>query len=238
MATLNSDSRDALPYFKQALNGLHLAPYKALKHLMLHLQRVSERCEETGMSSKNLAICWAPNLLRSKLNGENLQHNLVQNTQIVQYLIDNAKWLFATEDEISKRLQPTSQPTSSSSKNQLPPQYLERVKFIEPEGQKQRPLSKRYVSSDLKNEKYLFGGLSQASSSAQLHEVRRLWHNGKRPLSMDFSDLDPCFSPTGSNAQGYFHRHHHHHHPVTHQHIHHLTKPICSVGHDLHVSDV
>ena len=78
----------------------------------------------------------------------------------------------------------------------------------------------------------------QASSSAQLHEVRRLWHNGKRPLSMDFSDLDPCFSPTGSNAQGYFHRHHHHHHPVTHQHIHHLTKPICSVGHDLHVSDV
>ena len=48
MATLNSDSRDALPYFKQALNGLHLAPYKALKHLMLHLQRVSERCEETG----------------------------------------------------------------------------------------------------------------------------------------------------------------------------------------------
>ena len=48
MATLNSDSRDALPYFKQALNGLHMAPYKALKHLMLHLQRVSERCEETG----------------------------------------------------------------------------------------------------------------------------------------------------------------------------------------------
>ena len=72
----------------------------------------------------------------------------------------------------------------------------------------------------------------QASSSAQLHEVRRLWNNGKRPLSMDFSDLEPCFSPTGS--QGYFR----HHHPVTHQHIHHLTKPICSVGHDLHVSDV
>ena len=48
MATLNSDSRDALPYFKQALNGLNLAPYRVLKHLMLHLQRVSERSEETG----------------------------------------------------------------------------------------------------------------------------------------------------------------------------------------------
>ena len=55
MATLNSDSRDALPYFKQALNGLNMAPYKALKHLMLHLQRVSERCEETG-KIKNLNI--------------------------------------------------------------------------------------------------------------------------------------------------------------------------------------
>ena len=33
---------------------------------------------------------------------------------------------------------------------------------------------------------------------------------------MDFSDLEPCFSPTGSSAQGYFR----HHHPVTHQHIH------------------
>ena len=43
MATINSDSREALPYFKQALNSLNLAPYKVLKHLMLHLQRVSER---------------------------------------------------------------------------------------------------------------------------------------------------------------------------------------------------
>ena len=66
---------------------------------------------------------------------------LVQNTQIVQYLIDNAKWLFTVEDEAtsSSKVLPSSQ-----SKNQLPPQYLERVKFIEPEGgQKQRPLSKR-----------------------------------------------------------------------------------------------
>ena len=43
MATINSDSREAMPYFKQALNSLNLAPYKVLKHLMLHLQRVSER---------------------------------------------------------------------------------------------------------------------------------------------------------------------------------------------------
>ena len=58
----------------------------------------------------------------------------------MQYLIDNAKWLFTVEDEATSKVLPSSQ-----SKNQLPPQYLERVKFIEPEGQKQRPLSKRYL---------------------------------------------------------------------------------------------
>ncbi len=81
------------------------------------------------MSSRNLAIVWAPNLLRTAMpvsspsddsennNKENksevipendnagdpedksghakLQLDLVQNTQVVQYLIDNAKWLFS-----------------------------------------------------------------------------------------------------------------------------------------------
>ena len=67
----------------------------------------------------------------------------VQNTQIVQYLIDNAKWLFTVENEATNAGSKVLPSSSSQSKNQLPPQYLERVKFIEPEGQKQRPLSKR-----------------------------------------------------------------------------------------------
>ena len=69
--------------------------------------------------------------------------HLFQNIQIVQYLIDNAKWLFTVENEATNAGSKVL-PSSSQSKNQLPPQYLERVKFIEPEGgQKQRPLSKR-----------------------------------------------------------------------------------------------
>ena len=39
---------------------------RTLKHLLLHLQRVSEHRSETGMSSKNLAIVWTPNLLRDQ----------------------------------------------------------------------------------------------------------------------------------------------------------------------------
>jgi hypothetical protein len=88
---------------------------------MLHLQKVAERSIDTSMSSKNLSIVWAPNLLRTPLSvaqmemhcNENeaeqaqedharLQYNLVQNTQIVQYLIDNAKWLFSEVDAENK----------------------------------------------------------------------------------------------------------------------------------------
>ena len=101
--------------------------FRALKHLMTHLHQVSEKAKETGMSSRNLAIVWAPNLLRTgplmtndqlhKVDNNNVENDkekdetkvpttkttghhtkllfdLVQNTQVVQYLIDNAKWLF------------------------------------------------------------------------------------------------------------------------------------------------
>ncbi|XP_076457781.1 uncharacterized protein LOC143291666 isoform X2 [Babylonia areolata] len=40
--------------------------YRTLEYLMRHLGRVASHALETGMHSKNLAIVWAPNLLRSK----------------------------------------------------------------------------------------------------------------------------------------------------------------------------
>ncbi|KAK3583082.1 hypothetical protein CHS0354_004028 [Potamilus streckersoni] len=40
--------------------------YRTLHYLMHHLARVAAHGHETGMHSKNLAIVWAPNLLRSK----------------------------------------------------------------------------------------------------------------------------------------------------------------------------
>ena len=41
------------------------ASYNTLEFLLKHLHRVSLRHKETGMTAKNLAIVWAPNLLRS-----------------------------------------------------------------------------------------------------------------------------------------------------------------------------
>ena len=35
---------------------------------MLHLNRLSEKVSDTGMTAKNLSIVWAPNLLRTPLS--------------------------------------------------------------------------------------------------------------------------------------------------------------------------
>lgn len=40
--------------------------YRTLKYLMRHLARVAERGHMTGMTPRNVAIVWAPNLLRCK----------------------------------------------------------------------------------------------------------------------------------------------------------------------------
>ena len=42
--------------------------FSTLRHLMLHLNRLSEKVNDTGMTAKNLSIVWAPNLLRTPLS--------------------------------------------------------------------------------------------------------------------------------------------------------------------------
>jgi len=39
---------------------------RTLAYLMKHLARVAEKSTTTGMTPKNMAIVWAPNLIRSK----------------------------------------------------------------------------------------------------------------------------------------------------------------------------
>ena len=84
IAALNSDSREALPCFKEAVKSLSLksdAHLATLRHLMLHLQRVSLRSKETGMSSKNLAIVWAPNLIRTPFSHQSIMMDFTESSE-------------------------------------------------------------------------------------------------------------------------------------------------------------
>ena len=50
---------------RETISQLPDANYSTLEFLLKHLHRVSLRHKDTGMTAKNLAIVWAPNLLRS-----------------------------------------------------------------------------------------------------------------------------------------------------------------------------
>lgn len=42
-----------------------LLTFRTLKYLMTHLNKIAQHSARTGMTDRNLAIVWAPNLLRS-----------------------------------------------------------------------------------------------------------------------------------------------------------------------------
>lgn len=61
----NSDSdRERLLKMREAVQKLPPPHYRTLEYLMRHLARVAKFGDRTGMTTRNVAIVWAPNLLR------------------------------------------------------------------------------------------------------------------------------------------------------------------------------
>jgi hypothetical protein len=52
--------------FSQVVQQLPPPHFRTLEYLTRHLARVAENNASTGMTAKNVAIVWAPNLLRCK----------------------------------------------------------------------------------------------------------------------------------------------------------------------------
>lgn len=77
--------------------------YKTLKFLIRHLACIAANGEKTGMDSKNVAIVWAPNLLKPKeleLSGglETLQMISIQ-AVLTEQLIRHHEFLLGNDDE-------------------------------------------------------------------------------------------------------------------------------------------
>ncbi|XP_045458016.1 GTPase-activating protein CdGAPr [Melitaea cinxia] len=70
--------------------------YRTLAYLMRHLRRVSLLSASTGMTARNMAIVWAPNLLRSPEPQHALQGVAVQ-AVVTEFLICYAEELFSQE---------------------------------------------------------------------------------------------------------------------------------------------
>lgn len=75
--------------------------YRTLEYLIKHLARLATFSEETNMHIKNLAIVWAPNLLRSKeieaagLNGADPFKEVRIQSVVVEFLLTNVEVLFS-----------------------------------------------------------------------------------------------------------------------------------------------
>ena len=122
-----------LAYFSNALLGRREKRCQILKtFFVLFLNSINIPC---------ITLEEQQQIVENSAEHTKLQYNLVQNTQIVQYMIDNAKWLF--DENNSKKDHAHVTTVKINNNNQLPPQFLERVKFINVEEQQPVSLSKR-----------------------------------------------------------------------------------------------
>ncbi|XP_074604819.1 rho GTPase-activating protein 32-like [Brevipalpus obovatus] len=95
--------------------------YRTLEYLLRHLSRVAAHGSRTGMTSKNLAIVWSPNLLRCQ-NLENpgcfgALHYVGVQAVLTEYLIKYVDILFSKDPRSRGRsgsLRPKSLPVSCS----------------------------------------------------------------------------------------------------------------------------
>ncbi|XP_075046608.1 rho GTPase-activating protein 33 isoform X4 [Mixophyes fleayi] len=75
--------------------------YRTLEYLMRHLSRLSAHSDRTGMHARNLAIIWAPNLLRSRdmesvgTPGADAFREVRVQSVLVEFLLSNVETLFS-----------------------------------------------------------------------------------------------------------------------------------------------
>jgi len=86
---------------KKLLERLPRTNYAVLKYIFNHFVRVTERCKENCMDSKNLAICWWPTLLQYEFGDltkfETMRPHL---EDVVQTLIDQFRFVFQGQEEV------------------------------------------------------------------------------------------------------------------------------------------
>ena len=70
-----------------------------LSHLMKHLQKLATHHQVTGMTSRNLAIVWAPNLLRPQPQTPDCLRDCGLQALVVEALIVHCEEIFTPEGE-------------------------------------------------------------------------------------------------------------------------------------------
>ncbi|XP_048786270.1 LOW QUALITY PROTEIN: rho GTPase-activating protein 32-like [Lagopus muta] len=93
---------ERLVRMRDVIQQLPAPHYRTLAYLMRHLACLAGHCSTTNMHAKNLAIAWAPNLLRSQqsesacASGRAACTELQTQSSVVEFIIDHTDVLFCS----------------------------------------------------------------------------------------------------------------------------------------------
>ncbi|KAG0036060.1 Rho GTPase-activating protein 21 [Podila clonocystis] len=88
------DYNEKLYTIKSLVHSLPEPNFSTLQYLMMHLGHIQDQYQTTKMDSANLAICFAPNLLRQEVDDLTSIINTGKQSSIVDTLIEQREWLF------------------------------------------------------------------------------------------------------------------------------------------------
>jgi hypothetical protein len=88
-----TEPRDRVEALAVALSDLPKVHWDVLEHLMMHLSRVVERCEENLMTSMNVAVVFAPTIMRPESLAREMTDTAKKN-EVVQFLVENCRAIF------------------------------------------------------------------------------------------------------------------------------------------------
>ncbi|KAK8749934.1 hypothetical protein OTU49_015137 [Cherax quadricarinatus] len=97
VAAVIQDEDIRLLYLRDVVQQLPPPHYRTLEYLVQHLARVASHSAETGMTAKNIAIVWAPNLLRSKdldMGGVAALQDVGTQAVVTEYLVRYVDLIF------------------------------------------------------------------------------------------------------------------------------------------------
>ncbi|CAJ1072867.1 uncharacterized protein si:dkeyp-68b7.12 [Xyrichtys novacula] len=111
---------ERLVKIRDVLKELPTPHYRTLEFLMRHLVRMASYSSETNMHARNLAIVWAPNLLRSKdieasgFNGTAAFMEVRVQSIVVEFILTHVPQLFPTLGVSGERRSSLPSPTAAS----------------------------------------------------------------------------------------------------------------------------
>ncbi|XP_065083531.1 GTPase-activating protein CdGAPr isoform X2 [Ochlerotatus camptorhynchus] len=111
-----------LRLIRQTVQKLPPPHYRTLKYLATHLLKISRHSSSTGMTERNIAIVWAPNLLRSpalESGGVAALRGVGVQAVVTEYLISNCEQIFDDSGDDFGSHYIESQPTSLSDSNSI-----------------------------------------------------------------------------------------------------------------------